>query len=124
MSRPEEVEELGEDDSGSEDSEDLRISSVLDRSIEDGQISYQVQLTNGEVEWYDRSDLYDFGPNTMFMKEYDKQHPLTWDRECQFCGADFRLRSEGCEECRCDECSAPCRHINGVNYGCIKHPVI
>ena len=115
-------EELGEEE-GSE-SEEIRITKVLDRRQEDGQLTYHVVLAGGEDEWFDRSDIYDFGPSTMYMKEYDKRHPITWDEECAFCGTSFRLKSEGCEECRCDECDAVCRHLQGVNYGCVKHPVI
>ena len=112
------------EESESDESEDERIAQVLDRQTTDGQIMYLVRLTNGEEDWLDRSDLYDFGPNTMYMKQYDAQHPLAWDTFCQFCGAEFSSRVEGCEECRCDECGSVCRHLSGVNYGCPKHPVI
>lgn len=120
----EEVIDLSEEDENDSESEDLSVAVVLDRVAEDGQLLYQVQLKSGAVDWFDRSDLYDFGPNTMYMKEWDKTHPIEWDTECAFCGVDFRLKSEGCEECRCDECGAPCRHLQSVNYGCAKHPVI
>ena len=117
------VEDLGEEDEDSS-SEELHIAAVIDRCNEDGHLQYLVRLASGVEDWYDRSDLYDFGPNTMYMKEYDKRHPIQWDAECAFCGSDFRIRSQGCEECRCDECSAPTRHLDSVNYGCPKHPVI
>ena len=112
------------DDEDESESEDLQIATVFDREALSGELQYLVRLKSGETDWYDRSDLYDFGPNTMYMKEYDKQHPITWDSTCAFCGIDFRIKSEGCEECRCDECGSACRHLEGVNYGCVKHPVI
>ena len=45
-------EELGEED-GSE-SEEIRITKVLDRRQEDGQLTYHVLLVGGEDEWFDR----------------------------------------------------------------------
>ena len=50
--------------------------------------------------------------------QFERHHPPPWDEQCMICGG------EGCEECECEECDLPCRHINGVNYGCRKHPVI
>ena len=116
--------EHGEESESGESEEELRITAVIDRQVENGQLLFLVRLASGEEDWYDRSDLYDFGPNTMYMNQYDKQHPIQWDKECEFCGVEFSLRSAGCEECRCDECGSACRHLSGVNYGCTKHPVI
>ena len=102
----------------------LSVACILDRCVEDGHLQYLVCLSSGDKDWYDRSDLYDYGHNAKLMKEYDEQHPIRWDTECAFCGVDFSVRSGGCEECCCDECGAPCRHIDGVNFGCVRHPVI
>jgi hypothetical protein len=118
------VEDLGDSEGECESEEELYIATILDREAIGGHLQYHVRLKNDDTDWYDRSDLYDFGPNTMYMNAYDKKYPITWDSVCAFCTTDFRFRSEGCEECRCDECGTPCRHLDGVNYGCVKHPVI
>ena len=116
-----EIEEIGEEE---ESCEDLYVVSILDRQSEDGHLQYHVQLRSNEEEWIDRSDLWDFSNNTKKIVAYDKVNPIQWDIECAHCGSDFRVKSEGCEECRCDECGVACRHLEGVNYGCNRHPVI
>ena len=114
-----------ESDLESEDeSVDEEVESVLDRYNDDGTLEYLVRYKGGStLEWVDRSDLWDFGAASRMINDYDKSHPIAWDTVCQHCLSPFNSE-EGCEECQCDECDRPCRHLNGVNYGCVKHPVI
>lgn len=106
---------------------DCKINDILNRTItEDGYIEYEITIVNSQSppEWFDRSDLWDDGVNTRKMEAYDKKFPIAWDTTCQHCGDPFQRSHDGCEECRCDECGLPTRHLNGVNYGCKNHPVI
>ena len=64
--------------------------------------------TDGDVEIFDRSDLMDGGPQQRLVLQFERYHPPPWDEQCMICGG------EGCEECECEECDLPCRHINGV----------
>lgn len=98
--------------------------TVLSRRSISGKLEYQVKYANGDEEWVDRSDLWDWQTNTMKIVSYDKKYPVPWDTECQFCSTPFNQRSGGCEECRCPECDRVCCHLEGINYGCVKHPVI
>ena len=88
---------------------------VLD---EDGKLCYLCHMVNGTEEIFDRSDLMDSGCQQRLVLQFERQHPPPWDSTCSFCDG------EGCEECVCEECERPCRHLNGINYGCCKHPVI
>lgn len=112
------------DDEQSDFELDDTFDVVLTRRAIDGKLEYYVRYDNGEEIWADRSDLWDFQSNSMKIISYDKRHPVAWDAECQFCLTPFSQRSGGCEECRCPECGKPCCHLEGVNYGCVKHPVI
>lgn len=114
------LEDTGDEQSYSDDT----FEEVLSRRNDSGHLQYFVRYSDGEEAWVDRSDVWDFQTNTMKIVGYDKRHPVGWDTECQFCGTPFAQRGGGCEECRCDECGKPCCHLEGVNYGCVKHPVI
>ena len=113
-------------DDGQSDSEsqDDYFESVISRRDVDGVLEYFVRYSDGEEAWVDRSDVWDFQTNTLKIVTYDKAHPIAWDVECKYCQTPFSQRDDGCEECRCDECERPCCHLKGVNYGCVKHPVI
>ena len=50
--------------------------------------------------------------------QFERRHPPPWDKMCFYC------EGEGCEECICDMCNRKCRHLEGVNYGCVQHPVV
>ena len=89
---------------------------------EDGRLCYLCKNADKCEEVYDRSDLMDGGDNQKLVLAYERKYmPFPgppWDEECTYCNG------EGCEECICELCDRPMRHINGVNYGCIKHPVV
>ena len=116
-----EGEEEEEEDSSSYD---ITFVNVLDRRQAGGRLCYLVEYAAGEQEWVDRSDAWDFESNTRKIVQYDLKNPVAWDTVCNFCNTEFISRDEGCEECRCAECDRTCRHLLGVNYGCVKHPVI
>lgn len=115
-----------DDDEVSEPDDDV-IVSVLDRDGDDSGLIYQV-LLRGQTEkhWMSRSDLWDDGPNSQKMEAYDFKHPVDWDEQCYHCESNFEGpdQGEGCEECVCDICEERCRHYNGINYGCTRHPVV
>ena len=104
--------------SGDESDESFCIDEVREMVLEDNTLCYLCHTTDGDVEVFDRSDLMDGGPQQRLVLQFERHHPPPWDEQCMICGG------EGCEECECEECDLPCRHINGVNYGCRKHPVI
>ena len=107
-----------------DESVDEEVVWIHDRREIDGQLEYMVQYKGVvQLEWVDRSDLWDYDAVSRMINEYDCSHPIRWDTVCQHCGAEFNSE-DGCEECQCDECERPCRHLCGVNYGCRKHPVI
>ena len=117
--------DLGESDWSEECELECTISKILQRRVVDGYIEYEVEVIGSPVpEWFDRSDLWDDGVNSTKLKEYDRLHPITWDIECALCGDPFVRSALGCEECRCDQCGRMCRHLNGINYGCERHPVV
>lgn len=109
-----------ESDAGSIDSFciDEVLEMVLDDEDAEARLSYLCLTTDGVEEVFDRSDLMDGGSQQKLVLAFEKRNPPPWDLECSFCGG------EGCEECVCETCERPCRHINGINYGCCKHPVI
>ena len=92
------------------------INMVLDD--DDKRLCYLCRNGDGAEEVYDRSDLMDDGVTQRMVLKFEREYPPPWDPVCTFCNGD------GCEECICDECERPCRHIHGVNYGCIRHPVV
>ena len=111
-----------DDEARSEDSIHVVLitKSDIDRD-EDGKfigISYLCEDSDGAEEWVCRSDLMDGGTHQKLVRVFDRKNPLPWDQVCSFCDG------EGCEECECPECDRKCRHIEGVNFGCEKHPVI
>ena len=119
--------EVSEDDDVEEDESlscDDIIEEILGRADNGGRLEYLVRPAHGEASWEDRSDLWDFGAVSKLIDQYDKGHPVEWDTECAFCGDVFDRRQMGCEECRCPDCEAPCRHLQACNYGCVRHPVI
>jgi len=123
-------EELSESMSGSggpSEADDEVIVKVMDRDNDESGLVYRVTLRNHtEPCWMGRSDLWDDGPNSNKIEAYDYRNPVDWDDVCEFCGAPFEgpESGDGCEECRCDICEDPCRHFNGINYGCSRHPVV
>ena len=109
-------EDLSDEESTASD--DTVICDVMEWCIEDDRLCYVCHTEFGEVQTYDRSDLIDGGQRQRLVLAYEAAHPPPWDDVCMYCDGD------GCEECVCDECERPCRHINGINYGCVRHPVI
>tara|TARA_Y100001963_G_scaffold120836_1_gene168976 strand:- start:400 stop:729 length:330 start_codon:yes stop_codon:yes gene_type:complete len=89
---------------------------VLQMVLED-RLCYLCKTTDGTEEIFDRSDLMDGGDQQRLVFQFERRNPPPWDEVCRYC------EGEGCEECICD-CERACRHINGVNYGCPKHPVV
>ena len=120
----ENLEELDDEQSDYDSEVDDTFAAVISRRAFDGVLEYFVRYDNGTEEWVDRSDLWDFQTNTLKIVTYDKANPIDWDEECQYCLTPFTQRGGGCEECRCPECHRACCHLEGVNYGCVKHPVI
>lgn len=105
------------DDTQSCDS--VSVVEIIDMDVEAlPMIVYECKRDDGVIESIDRSDLMDGGTHQRLVMAYERVHPPPWDTECTHCQA------EGCEECICDECERPCRHIKGINYGCVIHPVI
>jgi hypothetical protein len=112
-----EDEELdSESDAGSNDS--FCVVEVLEMMMLEDRLHYKCFTADGVEEVFDRSDLMDGAEQQRLVLQFERRHPPPWDEECSFCGG------EGCEECVCDECERPCRHINGINYGCCRHPVV
>ena len=108
-----------ETDNGSVDS--FCIDEVLEMVLEDtpgARLCYLCRTTDDVEEVFDRSDLMDGGEQQRLVLQFERRHLPPWDLVCTYC------EGEGCEECECDVCCKPCRHINGVNYGCVKHPVV
>jgi hypothetical protein len=110
--------------------DDIEITRVLGWEVlDDGNLEYVCMQPSGEEGTFDRSDLMDGAKNQRLVMNFEKYHPPPWDAECPMCEgqlvpADKDFREEGCEECECEECGDRCRFINGLNYGCERHPVI
>lgn len=120
---------MDEEDLESSDDEasvEEKVVWIHNRREVEGKLEYLVQYEDNEdeFEWVDRSDLWDYATVSRMICEYDVTNPIRWDTTCQFCGSEFNQLDDGCEECRCDECERPVRHLKGVNYGCRVHPVI
>ena len=113
-------EELGSDDDDACSVDSVEVDEVLEMCDLDEYetLHYLCHTTTGKREIFDRSDLMDGGTQQRLVLAFERRHPPPWDPVCTFCDGD------GCEECVCEECERPMRHINGVNYGCEKHPVI
>ena len=84
----------------------------------EGYLSYLCLSSDGRHEIFDRSDLIDGARIQQLVLAFERKHPPPWDPICTYC------QGESCEECVCDECGRPNRHINGINYGCVRHPVV
>ena len=95
---------------------DMVVEYGLDGKFES--LSYECTCSDGSVEVFDRSDLMDDGPMQRMVLKWEKRSPPPWDTICCYCDG------EKCEECVCEECGAPNRQIEGVNFGCERHPVI
>ena len=118
---------LCDDSDGFSEADDEVIVRVVDRDHDDTGLIYKVVLRNHiDPCWMARSDLWDDGPNSNKIEAYDFRNKVDWDEICEFCGAPFEgpESGDGCEECRCDCCEDICRHFNGINYGCPRHPVV
>ncbi len=113
MSESDDLEEM---DMLSNDSVD--VADVLDMIDEDGHLSYVCRTSDNTEEVFDRSDLMDGGPIQRLVLAYERRFPPQWDPVCTYCDG------EGCGECICEECERECRHVNGINYGCVLHPVV
>ena len=113
-------EELESDDNDSVDS--FCVVEVLQMVLDDedmhARLCYLCRTEQGVEEIFDRSDLMDDGEQQKLVLAFERRNPPPWDVVCIYCGGD------GCEECVCDTCERPCQHINGINYGCCKHPVV
>ena len=94
------------------------LEMVLDAGDRNARLCYLCRTVDDVEEVFDRSDLMDDGPQQRLVLQFERRKPPPWDIVCVYCGG------EGCEECVCDDCERPCRHINGINYGCCKHPVV
>lgn len=95
------------------------VEEVLEMVFEeDKRLCYRVRTATDEELVMDRSDLMDGAKSQKLTLAFERRCPPPWDVICQHC------EGEGCEECICDECDRPCRHIDGVNYGCPYHPVV
>ncbi|MAH41467.1 MAG: hypothetical protein CMO41_04390 [Verrucomicrobiales bacterium] len=114
------VESLESDGAASDDSFCIAevLEMVLDEDDSNARLCYLCRTTDDVEEIFDRSDLMDGGLQQQLVLRYEKLHPPPWDEVCSYCDG------EGCEECECEECDNRMRHINGINYGCCKHPVI
>lgn len=105
--------------------EDDTIQQVKGRTQDGGKLYYTVLFTDGRIEEYERGDLWDDAGNSQKIEQWDRIYPISWDATCVFCEENPYKEpcSSGCEECVCD-CGRKCRMLQGVNYGCTKHPVI
>lgn len=109
-------EELGEEDARSDDS--YTVVAVKRWVLEEGRLVYECELDDGSTETVDRSDLMDGGAQQRLVLAHERRCPPPWDPCCPCCDGD------GCEECECPDCERQCRFLQGVNYGCSRHPVI
>lgn len=111
----EEVDDV-DDDTCSQDS--VTIEEVLEMMIEEEKLYYLCLTSDGAEEVFDRSDLMDGSTQQKLVLQFERKNPPPWDPVCTWC------EGAGCEECECPECDRACRHLNGLNYGCPKHPVV
>jgi hypothetical protein len=113
---------MSDEDLDTEDalSEDEEIDEVLEMVRPDDTPNHLHYLcrVGAHTELFDRSDLIDGGHHQELVMAFERAHPPPWDTVCSYCDG------EGCEECICDLCERRCRHIGGVNYGCMRHPVV
>ncbi len=114
----EETELMLTEESDAESEDSVTVDEILEMHADGARLCYLCHTTDGTEEMIDRSDLMDGGVQQKLVFAFERREPPPWDEVCSFCGG------EGCEECICDECERTMRHIRGVNYGCIKHPVV
>jgi hypothetical protein len=108
--------ELSEEEEVSAESVD--INAVERWILEGNELLYECRDLAGTHVIVERAELVDGGKRWRLLCDCERNNPPPWDETCMHCGG------EGCEECECEECDRPMRHINGVNYGCEKHPVV
>ena len=107
------------DESSEADSvESIDIVRIIDRDEEEERLTYLCINKDSTEEYYDRSDLMDGGKHQRMILDFERRNPPRWDETCPVCAG------EDCEECECPDCERSCRFFRGVNYGCMKHPVI
>ena len=109
------------DDAMSDVSEDpIQVARIVRWLIDDdGYLAYEVITRDSTCESIDRSDLMDSGRHQRMVLDFEKRFPPPWDESCP-------LDSDGeeCDDSVCDECERRNRFLNGVNYGCSKHPTL
>lgn len=114
--------EIDDDESDADSTDSFTIDEVLEMVIDvddsSSRLAYLCRTSDGAEEIFDRSDLIDGALHQKMVLQFERRNPPPWDEECSFCDG------EGCEECICEDCERPCRHINGINYGCVRHPVV
>jgi len=108
--------EATSEDEGSVDSQ--MATEILEMRLEGNELCYLCATSENKYVLIDRSDLMDGSEQQKLVLKFERKWPPPWDLICTYC------ENDGCEECICDECERPMRHINGVNYGCEKHPVV
>ena len=109
--------ELSSDEEMSVDS--VTVTQIVAMDLdEEERLCYLCRTTDDTEEWIDRSDLMDGAAQQRLVLAFERVCPPPWDEQCTYCDG------EGCEECICEECERPMRHIRGRNYGCVHHPVI
>lgn len=113
-------------DAESERSEDPIQVAQIQRSIIDdsGYLCYLCVTKEGRVEQVDRSDLIDGGRHQRMVLDFERRNPPAWDDVCPECENEPGDPDTECEECVCPDCDRACRFLNGVNYGCVRHPVL
>lgn len=117
------VQEEGEESlsDGERSTDSLDVNVIVGRvseALEDNELVYICRSTTGAKVEVDRSDMMDGGKHQRLILDFERRFPPPWDETCSYC------EGAGCEECICDECDRPMRHICGVNYGCVRHPVV
>ena len=118
----EEDESLSTTSDVSEESIDVHVIEQRVEDEDDGGLCYLCRTSSGSKVIVDRSDMIDGAKRQRLLRNFEHYNPPQWDEVCSYCGA--REGDEGCEECVCEECGERMRHINGINYGCVKHPVV
>ena len=107
-----------EDESSADSVSIIEVLELVQPEADPNYLHYLCKTSDNTEEIYDRSDLMDGSEQQKLVLAFERRHPPPWDEVCSFCDG------EGCEECICETCERPCRHIGGVNYGCCKHPVV
>ncbi len=107
------------DEESESSEEELEVIEVLSWVLDENcRLAYWVECVGGKKELVDRSDLMDGCKAQRLVLKFERRNKLPWDQECPHCG------TEGCDECECPDCDRMCRFMEGVNYGCEKHPVV